>query len=313
MEYIVTAYTDTGNHKNSNQDALCVRRALVPNIGEILMAVICDGMGGLQKGEFASAVCVHEFGNWFDHVFQDLPKICSDGFERIRREWIELLSAAHQKLLNFAELNQTTLGTTISVFFTFKDQYIAVSIGDSRIYEKNQKLTRITYDQSLVALEVARGRITEEEAKHHPQKNVLLQCIGAGESVTPIFYTGIVKGNTFYVLCTDGFIHELSDDEINNILSPLTLNTKGQMSETLRNMVDLCKERGEPDDITAILIKTKESTIGHRKCISPKDAIKRIVDRNKKQDDCSVKLIETAQIVHADNEAVSKVSKMMLD
>ena len=75
MDFLTAAYSDTGTHKRTNEDSLCLRRALLSTGGEIVMAVVCDGMGGLQRGELASAVCVWAFCDWFGHQLERIPAI----------------------------------------------------------------------------------------------------------------------------------------------------------------------------------------------------------------------------------------------
>lgn len=175
MEYLVAAYTDTGIKKETNQDSICVRRAAVTGIGETILAVVCDGMGGLKKGEVASAAAVNAFGRWFDTNLSNLPMLCSTDFSQIRHHWRRLIEGLHQDLLRYSAKAGVQLGTTAAAFFAYGDRYLLMNIGDSRIYERKKALRQLTQDQSLVAREVAAGRITEDESRHHPQRNILLQ------------------------------------------------------------------------------------------------------------------------------------------
>ena len=163
MEYLVAAYTDTGIKKETNQDSICVRRAAVTGIGETILAVVCDGMVGLKKGEVASAAAVNAFGRWFDTNLSNLPKLCSTDFSQIRHHWRRLIEGLHQDLLRYSAKAGVQLGTTAAAFFAYGDRYLLMNIGDSRIYERKKALRQLTQDQSLVAREVAAGRITEDE------------------------------------------------------------------------------------------------------------------------------------------------------
>lgn len=87
MEYLVAAYTDTGIRKETNQDSICIRRAAVSGRGEAVLAVVCDGMGGLKKGEVASATAVNAFGTWFDANLSRLPSFGGSDFAQVRRQW----------------------------------------------------------------------------------------------------------------------------------------------------------------------------------------------------------------------------------
>ncbi|MCI9169340.1 MAG: serine/threonine-protein phosphatase [Lawsonibacter sp.] len=300
MEYLVAAYTDTGIRKETNQDSICIRRAAVSGRGEAVLAVVCDGMGGLKKGEVASATAVNAFGTWFDANLSRLPSFGGSDFAQVRRQWGGLVDELHQSLLSYAKANMTQLGTTIAAFFAYGDRYLTMNIGDSRIYERRKSLRQITEDQSLVAREIAAGRITEEESRHHPQRNILLQCLGAGDQVTPVFTEGKVQGDALYLLCTDGLSHEVSPEELEKRFQAVFLNSKETMTSALREVTELCMARGETDNITSILLKTKESEL-----IVSKQArvnrLKKIFHIGPGETEQSfATLLETAQVTHTE-------------
>lgn len=298
MDYTLAAYTDIGIQKPTNQDSICVRRAAVPAGGEALLAVVCDGMGGLKKGEVASATVVDAFGKWFDSQLSLLPALCSSDFSQVRRQWTTLIDGCHQSMLQYAAENNVQLGTTVSAFFTYTDRYLTLTVGDSRIYERKDKLTQLTQDQSLVAREIALGRITEEESRHHPQRNVLLQCVGAGEHIVPAFTEGKIRDDALYLLCTDGFVHEQSSAELEQRLQTVYLNSKAAMTNLLCDMTELCKTRGETDNITAVLLKTAESGCAKLTQTGIKGFWHKFSRSKEEVPVEKAALIETAQIVH---------------
>ena len=300
MEYLVAAYTDTGVQKGTNQDSICVRRAAIAGIGETVLAVVCDGMGGLKKGEVASASVVRSFGSWFDNNLSQFRVLCGADFSEVRRQWTAMVERQHRALLCYSMESGTQLGTTVAAFFAYGDRYLTLNIGDSRIYERKQRLRQLTQDQSLVAREIAAGRITEEESRHHPQRNILLQCLGTGEQIiTPVFSEGKVQNDALYLLCSDGLIHELSSEEIEKRLQFLYLNSKESLTAVLYEATELCKVRGERDNITSILLKAQESCyVRPRK--TGGERLKQIF-RAAPSDQLSpaVTLLETAEIIHA--------------
>lgn len=302
MEYIVAAYTDIGMQKETNQDSICVRRAAIPGVGETVLIVICDGMGGFKQGEVASAATVNAFGTWFDSNFHSLPELCGTDFSQIRYQWADLVTTLHHDLLQYSIETGVQLGTTVAAFFAYDDRYLILNIGDSRIYERKKELHQLTQDQSLVAREVSAGRITEAESRHHPQRNILLQCLGAGSQVRPAFLEGKVKNDALYLLCSDGLIHEVAPEELENRIQFAYLNSKESMTAVLCNITELCKSRGEKDNITAVLLRTKESSYVQCK--------KSVIGRVKELFHCtsavskqaSIMLLETAQIVHTSEQ-----------
>ena len=253
MNFLSAAHTDTGIIKQGNQDAFCLEVAASP-YGRIAMAVLCDGMGGLQKGEVASGSLVARLVNWFE---KEMPQAPARDFDIIRKQWTSIISEMNKKLNSYGSVQGLSLGTTLTGLFLTEDSYLAVQVGDSRCYLlSDRKCTQITRDQSLVAKEVELGRLTKEQAKHDRRRNVLLQCVGASSNVNPVFSSGSFKAGDVFVLCSDGFVHELSEEEMCGILSGEVLPNEDVMKKNLIELVELIKERKEPDNITALLIKT---------------------------------------------------------
>ena len=300
MEYMISAYTDIGTVKQTNQDSLCVRRATYAERGEIALAVICDGMGGLSKGELASAEVIQAFSTWFDTTMEQLPALCAQGFVAIRQQWEVLIQNIHNRLLSYSREIQIQLGTTLVAWLAVGDRYLAVNVGDSRLYEHRGQLRQISQDHSLVAREVALGHITEEQALHHPQRNTLLQCLGTGTLVMPTFQEGRISGGTLYLLCSDGFVHEVERLELEQRLLPIRLDSKEVMTRTLSRIAEDCKTRGERDNITAILIKASESPVIMLESSGWRRLFSWIKKKKPSESDSqpAVTLIETAQIVY---------------
>lgn len=299
MEYLAAAYTDIGVCKETNQDSICVRRAAVPGQGEIVLAVVCDGMGGLKKGELASAAVVNAFGMWFDRHLLELPLLCGADLSQVRSQWTDLIVCAHQAMLRYSAAYRVQLGTTVSAFLACGGRYLTLTVGDSRIYERRDHLCQLTQDQSLVAREIAAGRITEAEGRHHPQRNVLLQCIGAGGQILPVFTEGRVRAGALYLLCSDGLVHELTPAELEERFRPASLTAKAAMTAALQSAVELCKTRGETDNITAILLRADESR--YTPAVRPRmEKLHRLLSRRASTPVVSteIMLLETAQIVH---------------
>ncbi|MDL4838922.1 PP2C family protein-serine/threonine phosphatase [Aquibacillus rhizosphaerae] len=253
MDFITTYHTSTGVNKNTNQDALMIKTANTKK-GKIGLFVVCDGMGGLAQGELASATVIRGMSDWFE---QDLPEIMDadeveDELERKLEDHVRFLN---QKIISYGKEAQAKLGTTITALLLLELEYYVVQIGDSRAYAIGDNIQQITKDQSLVAREVARGTITVEQARHHPKRHVLLQCIGAVDTIDVVITKGQVKRGTSFLLCTDGFYHEVTEEEIIRIIKPDVYSNNRLMKEHVTQLVDLAKQRDELDDISVILTK----------------------------------------------------------
>lgn len=253
MHFTVTADTDIGTTKDTNQDSLCVKIADTP-VGEVLMAIICDGMGGLSKGELASATVIREFSEWFNNeLSQELNSVNMDV---IGGKWELMLKDLNLRILEYGKSVQTNLGTTFTGMLFIKNEYIIVHVGDTRAYFISSNLKQLTEDQTVVAREITRGTMTLEEAKTDSRRNMLLQCVGASKAVEP----QIIKGNIekgAYMLCCDGFRHEITKDEILKSLNPKNLQNKEAMHTNSLYLINLVKSRNERDNISVVLIKVE--------------------------------------------------------
>ena len=253
MEFLISAKTDIGNVKETNQDCFLLKR-LRTEYGEMVFAVLCDGMGGLAKGEVASASVIRSFDEW---LFNDFPYICNSFIEDsvIKSQWENIINVQNRKIKSYGENMGINLGTTVIAMLITQNRYYILNIGDSRVYEITNELRILTNDQTFVAREVELGHMTIEEAENDPRRSVLLQCCGASENVYPDMFFGDVKSNSVYMICSDGFRHMISANEIFENLNGNVINDVNSMENRLDYLIDLNKQRQERDNITALLIK----------------------------------------------------------
>lgn len=254
MNFIVSANTDVGTVKHTNQDSLSVM-ILNTAQGKMVFSILCDGMGGLQMGELASATVVQAFRNW---AIRDLPALCGAPLEDavIRRQWEQLATQQNRLIAAHGAKHDIRLGTTAVVMLLTQNRYYILNVGDSRAYELTDTIRQITTDQSLVAREVALGHLTPEQAEIDSRRNVLLQCIGASNDVRPDMFFGPVRPDAVYMLCSDGFRHELSPAEIYQSLQPAALLSDSDMHGHAEKLIELNKQRGEEDNISVVLART---------------------------------------------------------
>ena len=135
-------------------------------------------------------------------------------------------------------------------------RYYILNVGDSRAYELTAQIRQITRDQTFVAREVTLGNMTEQQAKTDSRRSVLLQCVGASDNVYPDMFFGQTQANALYLLCCDGFIHEITSDEIFSALRPDTLSNEQVMHQRALELIERNKRRMERDNITVALIRT---------------------------------------------------------
>lgn len=254
MRFIAAAETDIGIVKDTNQDSLLIKHAST-ELGEVMMAVVCDGMGGLSKGELASATVIRAFNKWFD---EELPfELEHMDMQVIGSKWSLMLKDLNLRIQEYGQqFGGSGLGTTFSGILFFADQYVIVHVGDSRVYQIGASLNQLTEDQTFVAREIRRGTMTPEQAKTDKRRNMLLQCVGASRTVEPQIICGRTEVGA-YLLCSDGFRHEITPAEIYETLHPRNLTDKNVMHNNTRYLIEQVKARRERDNISAILIKAE--------------------------------------------------------
>lgn len=254
MNFIVSANTDIGLTKSTNQDSLSVKVINTPQ-GHMVFAVLCDGMGGLDKGEVASAAVVKAFDKW---VYNDLPELCNTAIEDsvIRTQWESIITEQNKIIGAYGSKCGTRMGTTAVVMLLTQTRYYIMNVGDSRAYELTNNVKIITNDQTFVAREVALGNMTEEQAAVDERRSVLLQCIGASDEVYPDMFFGDVQQNAVYMLCSDGFRHEITSDEIFEKLQPGVLLDENSMNANTVELIETNKRRRERDNISVVLVRT---------------------------------------------------------
>lgn len=254
MNYIVAAKTDIGTTKSTNQDSFSVKVINTPR-GKMVFAILCDGMGGLAKGEVASATVVKAFDMW---VKEDLPVLCRNAIEDyvIRDQWCSIIEKQNETIKSYGESQGIRLGTTAVIMLLTQDKYYILNVGDSRAYELSSALKQITTDQTFVAREVALGNMTEEQAKFDERRNVLLQCVGASDKVYPEMFFGEVHKDAVYMLCSDGFRHEVTGEEIFENFHPTRLISDTVMNQQAELLININKQRDERDNISVVLIRS---------------------------------------------------------
>lgn len=253
MRYTATADSDVGISKSTNQDSILIKHAST-DIGEVLMAIVCDGMGGLAKGELASATVIREFARWFD---EDLPfELDSLDMRVIGGKWSLMLKDLNLKILEYGTEHGTSLGTTFSGILFVGNQYMIAHVGDTRVYQIGSSLNQLTTDQTFVAREISRGTMTAEQAKTDKRRNLLLQCVGASKTVEPQVICGTAERGA-YVLCSDGFRHEITEAEMYESLNPINFMNKNAMHSNARYLIEQVKSRNERDNISVVLIKAE--------------------------------------------------------
>lgn len=228
------AYSNVGRRPGINQDNYCILEK-TKNNRKMVLAVLCDGLGGLARGELASKTVILSFQKWFH---EQAGLFMEDWNEQnIQNSWDELLEQCNRKIYQFGFANNLSIGTTVSAVILFAGRFLIMHIGDCRIYELGDSCKQLTRDQVL----------SKERC------SVLLQCVGAGRLLKP----QVVCGNCgrAYFICSDGFYHLVSGEEICRSLANGTLSGSRHCQRMLEQMGWNAMQRGENDNLSAIYIR----------------------------------------------------------
>jgi serine/threonine protein phosphatase PrpC len=224
----------------------------------MVLAVLCDGMGGYDKGEVASAAVINAFTDWMNTCLSVLSQSRIEDHV-IRQQWDEIVSLQNKKIKEYGDKLGITLGTTVTALLITDSRYYIMNVGDGRVYEISESLKQITDDQTVVASDVANGLMTQEQADADPRRNVLRQAVGASgasDEIVPDFFFGEPTLNAVYMLCSDGFRHEIKPHEIYNAFHPLQMTNTEQMKMQTDGLIEANKQRNEEDNISVITIRT---------------------------------------------------------
>ena len=232
--------TDVGQKRTVNQDFVFTSETPVGNLPNLF--VVADGMGGHKAGDFASSYAV-------EVLLSTIREDENSNPVKIIRAAIE---TANTQLLREASDNEAMsgMGTTM-VLVTIVGHYAYVAnVGDSRLYLINQGIVQLTKDHSLVEEMVRLGGIKPEEAKHHPDKNIITRAIGAKDSVEVDFYEHRLKKGDIILMCTDGLSNMVEDEELFHIVQG-----GRDIVESAQSLVETAKENGGTDNIGIVLVE----------------------------------------------------------
>lgn len=252
MDFYSAAATDAGVRRKENQDNLYVEQFTTEQ-GKIVFAVLCDGMGGMEHGEIASEQLVSAFYQWAQEALRGEPGLPLEEAV-IQEQWFALTAEQNQKIRAHGKELGCVMGTTVTALLLTESRYYILNVGDSRAYELRSKVRQLTMDHTVVADEVRLGNISAEEAKNAPMNHVLTKCVGIAPEVQPDFFTGETKAGAVYLLCSDGFRHCVTEEEMLEALMPRSRQYIAWLKDANEALIGLNKERGETDNISVVTI-----------------------------------------------------------
>ena len=243
----VWSITDVGLVRKENQDACAVCQH--EESGHTL-CVVCDGMGGAAGGKLASRIAVDTF-------MAEMQKALRRGMtpEQLREVSSYAVALANRAIRDAAEASVDCrgMGTTLVSAVSCDGGAVISNVGDSRAYHITADgIHRVTKDHSLVERMVDRGDITAEEARHHPNRNLITRALGPDMSALSDEYICPMEPGDFLLLCSDGLVDTVTDQEM-----LFEVIHGGELDTCLERLLAISKSHGASDNVTAVLMKQR--------------------------------------------------------
>lgn len=240
-----TYKTDIGKVRMTNED----RAGAFTNAKGNVLLIVCDGMGGQNKGEYAAQIALDVISESFLKKQKFFSSLSA-------RNWLySIVREANKKIYNEACTNEKyhNMGTTLSLVLIYKNSFFTIQVGDSRVYElKNNQLEQLTDDQTYVNYLYKMGKITKEEKATHPKRHVLTNALGMFPSAEFDFNTFPYTNSTL-LICSDGLYNNVTDQEIASVL-------KGNdaITQKANELIAMANANGGSDNIAVTLWEAEQ-------------------------------------------------------
>jgi serine/threonine protein phosphatase PrpC len=233
--------TDVGQKRTMNQDFVYASEEPVGNLPNLF--VVADGMGGHKAGDFASRYTV-------EVILKSVRMKKEKNPIKIIQKAVE---TANEKVLAKAnsDENLAGMGTTVVVATVINNYIYVANVGDSRLYLIRDKIQQITKDHSLVEEMVRIGEINREQARNHPDKNIITRAVGVRSRVSIDFFDMKLEKEDIILMCSDGLSNMLEDEEIEKIIK----DGRGDLPGTALELVERANRNGGKDNIAVVLIE----------------------------------------------------------
>lgn len=232
---------DIGRLRKSNQDA-CFTGRLYEHT---LLVIVCDGMGGANAGNIASKTAIKSISDYVGKSFRKSMKE-KDMADMLKNAII----SANIEIYDMSRENSdySGMGTTAVVAIVQNEYAVICHVGDSRAYIVCDKIEQLTKDHSIVQSLIESGKLTPDEAKVHPRKNVITRALGAEEDIVPDTVTVSLKENDNLLFCTDGLTNFVEPSDILNIFKT------NQIDNVATTLVERANQNGGGDNITVVTV-----------------------------------------------------------
>ncbi len=240
----IALLTDVGQRRSNNQDFVNQFRNQAGNP----LIVLADGMGGHRAGNIASEMAVTDLGAaWVNTDINSIDQM---------RSWFEIHLEEENKKIHAMGQEEAFrgMGTTLEAVVIIGNQAVFAHVGDSRVSIWNQQdYIQLTSDHSLVNELLKAGQITEEEARNHPQKNIITQSIGQQDPVKPDIGLVVLQDGDYLVINSDGLSNMVTNQQIKEVLA-----ANLSLDEKAKTLVYAANAAGGLDNISVALVRYQE-------------------------------------------------------
>ena len=229
---------DVGRYRSINQDYIYISEKPVGNLPNLFL--VADGMGGHKAGDLASEYTVSRIREAVEKSMRNIPlQILKSAFQY-----------ANQRLIEKARESSayTGMGTTLVAATVVGNTAYIANVGDSRLYLINEKIRQISKDHSLVEEMVRLGGIKAEEARNHPDKNIITRAIGVKEGVEADIYEFRLKKGDIILMCTDGLSNMVEDEDMFDIV-----RGSRDVVEAVQMLIEKANSNGGRDNIGVVI------------------------------------------------------------
>ena len=232
--------TDIGLKRELNQDYVFTADCPVGKLPNLYL--VADGMGGHQKGEVASAMAV---------------EIISDFITNKKCSVVQSIDAANKEIYKKSSLEEFFgMGTTVVMCLIEDKKAVFANVGDSRLYLMEDSLMQITVDHSLVQEMIKIGELSKEDARLHPDKNIITRAVGAGRDINADYFEFTITKDSILLMCSDGLSNMVADDQI-----AVLLKSAVEPEKIGKKLIETANRNGGKDNIAVIVINSKSGEV----------------------------------------------------
>lgn len=259
LTFQIVARTDTGRVRQQNQDAVYTGEIDLPGQQKAHLCLVADGMGGAAAGEYASRLAADVSRAYLERESANHPPPTDEAWQALLRDAVR---AANRRIYDAAHADTARrgMGTTLTIALLVGDRLHIASVGDSRAYLLNlsgvtddgSPAAQLTSDHSLVARLVDIGQLTPEQARTHPQRNILYRSIGTDPSVDVDTRSEALEPGDIVLLCSDGLVNHVNDEE----MAQIALG-EPDLDRAATRLISMANERGGRDNISVVMVRVE--------------------------------------------------------